>query len=209
MSKTMVILVGPQGAGNHLFAKVLSLHPEVFGWKELLDKNWSGHDQEPFAEYWKDPKKLKDFDWNQSNYYVTSISCPYFDNGKEEVPKFVKFINALQQLDIDVKVAIVGRDQNILRFQQKRVRGKITLNDYYGELKKLSQYYPLFISQELLQLNGHHYLEFLQNYLKIPVTTKGPAVKKIIKENANLKYIVPAKEGKFDELAKISSSKHD
>jgi len=205
----MVILTGPQGAGNHLFSKVLSLHPEVYGWKELLKEEWIGHDKEPFAEYWKDPKKLKEFNWNQSNYYVTSISCPYFGNGEETVPKFMKFISALQQLDIDVKVAIIGRDQNILRFQQQRVRGKISLPKYYGELKKLMQFYPLFISQELLQLNGHHYLEFLQNYLKIPVISKGPQVKKIIKENSNLKYIVSPADGKFDNLARIASSKHD
>ena len=28
----MLIVTGPQGSGNHLFAKLFNLHPEVYGW---------------------------------------------------------------------------------------------------------------------------------------------------------------------------------
>ena len=74
MDKTLVILTGPQGSGNHLWSKILSLHEDVFGWKSLLDNYWEAHRiSEPFAEYWKNPDKLCDFDWSQSEYYFTSI----------------------------------------------------------------------------------------------------------------------------------------
>ena len=58
----LIILTGPQGSGNHLFSKVLALNPAVHGWQDLLDEYWIGHDQEPFAKYWADPKQLDKFD---------------------------------------------------------------------------------------------------------------------------------------------------
>ena len=68
---------GPQGSGNHLWSKILSLHPKVYGWKSLLDNYWEAHRfSEPFCEYWKDPSKLSEFNWKQSEFYFTSISVP-------------------------------------------------------------------------------------------------------------------------------------
>ena len=59
----MLILIGPQGAGNHLWSKIFSLHAEVFGWKSLLENYWEAHRfSEPFAQHWRDHSLLKDFD---------------------------------------------------------------------------------------------------------------------------------------------------
>ena len=50
MMKTLAILTGPQGSGNHLWSKIFSLHEDVFGWKSLLDNYWEAHRySEPFA----------------------------------------------------------------------------------------------------------------------------------------------------------------
>ena len=38
--KTLAVLTGPQGSGNHLWSKIFSLHEDVFGWKSLLDNYW-------------------------------------------------------------------------------------------------------------------------------------------------------------------------
>ena len=38
---TMLILTGPQGAGNHLFSKVFAQHPSVYGWQDLTQEYWS------------------------------------------------------------------------------------------------------------------------------------------------------------------------
>ena len=112
--KTMLILSGPQGSGNHMWSKVLSLHKDVYGWDELNSTYWIGHDREPFNEYWKDPAKLKDFDWSKSDYYMTSISVPYMENGAPTIPKFKEFSGQLEELGIRVIIGIIGRDKNIL-----------------------------------------------------------------------------------------------
>ena len=41
MTKQMLIVTGPQGAGNHLWSKIFSLHPKVYGWKSLLENYYS------------------------------------------------------------------------------------------------------------------------------------------------------------------------
>ena len=56
--KKLLIITGPQGSGNHLFSRLLSLHPDVRGWEEMLTNYWVPSDQEPFAEYWVHPEKL-------------------------------------------------------------------------------------------------------------------------------------------------------
>ena len=74
---TLLIITGPQGSGNHLFSKIFAIHKEVLGWSALLDTHWLGHSEEMFQPLWHDTDKIKDFDWTQSKYFVTSISTPY------------------------------------------------------------------------------------------------------------------------------------
>ena len=92
--KTLCVLIGPQGSGNHLWSKIFSLHEEVFGWKTLLDNYWEAHRlSEPFAEYWKDPDTLRTFDWSQSEYFFTSVSIPLGikSQGTLRCPNVVQF----------------------------------------------------------------------------------------------------------------------
>jgi hypothetical protein len=89
--KQLLIVTGPQGSGNHLFSKVFALHPDVYGWDKLLDTYWIAHKDEPFADYWNRPELLKTFDWSQSDYYVTSISCPYQNVDVTAIPKYEQF----------------------------------------------------------------------------------------------------------------------
>ena len=91
MAKTILILTGPQGSGNHMWAKIFALHPWVAGWSALLNEYWIGHDQEPFADCWRNPDQLKNFDWSVADYFVTSVSTPYMNNGERTVPNIVKF----------------------------------------------------------------------------------------------------------------------
>ena len=140
--KTMLIITGPQGSGNHLFSKIFALHNNVYGWNKLLDTYWIAHKDEPFAEHWTNPELLKTFDWSQSDYYVTSISCPYHNVDTPTIPNYKLFIETLQELDIQVKVAIIGRDQNILKSQQQRVRNRVSLPDFLKELDYLNSSNP-------------------------------------------------------------------
>ena len=186
----MLVLTGPQGAGNHLWSKIFSLHYQVYGWKTLLENYWEAHRfAEPFAQHWKDHSLLAEFDWNQSDYYFTSISCPLGIIGSDVNPVWnpdvAGFANAVRACGIYVEFAIVGRDQTILANQQTRIRTQSTLPLFLEQLPKLSL--PTFLSYELLYLYKQDYLKSLQ--LSIPVAWSDSRIDKILADDANVKYI--------------------
>ena len=186
----MLILTGPQGAGNHLWSKVLSLHPNVYGWKTLLENYWEAHRfAEPFAQHWRDHSLLKSFDWSQSEYYFTSISLPLgivdHDVNPIWMPDLQGFATAVLDCDVEVEIAVVGRDQTILTNQQTRIRTQPTLPLFLEQLPKIWD--PTFLSYELLYLYRQDYLKSLK--LNIPVVWNDPRVDQILEDDANVKYI--------------------
>ena len=186
----LLILTGPQGSGNHLFSKCLALHEDVFGWKTLLNTYWEGHHHEPFAKYWEDPLLLHSFDWTQSEYFVTSISCPYYNDQKPKIPLFERFVNTAEEYVDSIDVAIIDRDQNILKYQQERVRGKHTTPLAHDHFKWLMENTECrFLSQELLYLYTQKYLEQVSRDLDWPIAYWDPEVDEILKKDANEKYI--------------------
>lgn len=196
--KTLVVMTGPQGSGNHLFSKVLATNSAIFGWTNLLKTYWEGHDQEPFAEYWMNPEQLSTFNWDTSDVFVTSISCPFFYKGTECIPDYERFIEEARKY-CKVKVLIIGRDENILKFQQERVRERHTAPDFIEQIDSLMLYNPLFVSQELLYLYRLSYLNSIENFIGIPVSTDDTQIEEILKENANTKYIEPVTDHWLDE----------
>jgi hypothetical protein len=190
MAKKMLILTGPQGAGNHLWSKIFSLHPEVFGWKSLLDNYWEAHRYaEPFAKHWKDYSLLETFDWSQSEYYFTSISVPLGIPGSEVNPiwnpNIVEFAREVNACGVDVEFAVVGRDQTILNKQQTRIRTQPTLLLFLNQLSKIQN--PTFLSYELLYLYKQDYLKSLK--FNIPVAWDDSKINEILADDANTKYI--------------------
>jgi hypothetical protein len=187
--KQFLIVTGPQGSGNHLFSKIFALHNDVYGWDKLLDTYWIAHKDEPFAEHWNNPELLKTFDWTQSDYYVTSISCPYHDVDVPVIPDYQQFIDTLQELNIQVKVAVIGRDQNILKSQQQRVRNRVSLNEFLERLNYLDTLDPVYLSQELLYLYKENYVANIARLLDFPVNISDIRLAEILKQDANSKYI--------------------
>ena len=187
--KTMLIITGPQGSGNHLFSKIFALHPDVYGWDELLDTYWIAHKDEPFANHWNRPELLKDFDWTQSDYYVTSISCPYHNVDVPTIPNYQQFIDTLQELGIQVRLAVIGRDQTILKSQQQRIRNRVSLPDFLDNLDYLNQFDPVYLSQELLYLYKEHYVANIAKLLDFPVNIDNSKIGEILAVDANSKYI--------------------
>jgi hypothetical protein len=204
--KTILILTGPQGSGNHLWSKIFALHPQVTGWRALLDNYWIGHDQEPFAEYWQNPEQLRYFRWAQSDWYVTSMSVPYMMNGTATVPDFKAFVAKLQVAGVRIKFAVLGRDRNIVQMQQTRVRGASTLDTALAEFDQLAA--PVYLSYELLHLYGVIYLENIQQQLAFPIATSDPRLKDILATDANSKYFTPIAHHATDDLARHASRKH-
>ena len=203
--KTILILTGPQGSGNHLWSKIFALHPQVTGWSELLNEYWIGHDQEPFAKYWQDPTQLKYYRWAQSDWFVTSMSVPYINNGEATVPDFRSFVREAQNLGHRVKFAIIGRDQNIVRLQETRVRGAVTVDQAIAAYDQLAA--PVFLSYELLHLYGRKYLESVSQQLGFPIAATDPRLETIMDEDTNSKYFSAVKHHPTDDLARYTSRK--
>lgn len=186
----MLILTGPQGAGNHLWSKIFSLHPEVYGWKTLLDNYWEAHRfAEPFAKHWRNHKLLNEFNWAQSEYYFTSISLPLGIIGSDVNPIWTAdvqgFAATVLDCGVEVEIAVVGRDQTILNNQQTRIRTQSTLPMFMEQLPKL--WNPTFLSYELLYLYKQDYLKSLK--LNIPIAWNDPNINTILENDSNLKYI--------------------
>jgi hypothetical protein len=174
----------------------------------LQEKYWEGHDLEPFAECWKDHLKLNDFDWKQSQYFITSISCPYFDDGVETIPQYKEFINIAKKF-ADIQFLIIGRDRNIIRLQQERVRGKHTTPDFMSQIDSIIfNFRTIFASQEMLYLYKLNYLQWLEKELGLldsEITEDNIRLLEILSKDANEKYISQT-ESELDKIIKLASS---
>jgi len=220
--KKLLIVTGPQGSGNHLWAKIFSMHASVEGWN-MMREEWQGHHEEPFNEYWQEPEKLKDLDISEKRNFVTSISCPYFKDKKPQIPQYAKFIRHAKKKFDKVVVCIIGRDRDILKIQQTRVRKEHTtpmaLDEFErfdktvckGSLEGVDQFVGAentqYASTELLYLYGGQYLKTLQKNLDFPVGWHYETLlKDYLKKNTNAKYLKEIEKGDFDdEVAEASS----
>jgi hypothetical protein len=203
--KTLLVLTGPQGSGNHMWSKIFALHPQVAGWSALLDTYWIGHDQEPWADCWTNPDLLSRRNWGTHNYYVTSASVPYINNGVATIPDFKTFTQQAQAIGLQVKFAVLGRDRNIVEMQQQRVRKGVTLAQALVEFSQFAQ--PTFLSYELLHLYQEQYLQQLSQQLAFPIACTDPRLKEIIQEDTNAKYFSAVDHHPTDDLAKQTSRK--
>jgi len=216
--KKMLIVVGPQGTGNHVWAKILGLHPQVYGWHALQEKYWIGHHLEPFAKVWNDPALLT-FPEEYDNF-VTSCSIPYVYKGGHRVPPILEFIKVAEDQGIKSVVAITSRDKNIIELQQERVRDKITLNDAYRAINEITkneknvnswEHFPdlHFLSYESLYLWRKDYLKSLNDAIDFPIAWWDDRIDKILGSNANAKYIIDPGPQELDkEVKKACEASH-
>lgn len=196
--KKLLIITGPQGSGNHLWSKILAMHPAVQGW--VMADYWEGHHQEPFNEFWHDPTKFETTEFSDTNY-VTSISSPYYRGKEPHRPDYKKFIKYASSI-FDVKTCIIGRDVNIIRSQQNRVRGEVTL--ILDDFKTIEE--PFYISTELLFLYGQEYLKSLSKQLDFPIAwNHATMLIDILKKDANEKYIKDVEDQKLDDIIRDTS----
>ena len=200
--KKLLIITGPQGSGNHLFSRIFSMHECVGGWKQLLDEYWVPSDLEPFAEYWVHPERLTREVFDDYEYWLANVSVPFVYDGVRQTPKILEFAEQAKNLGVDVKIAVIVRDQNIQAEQQLRVRKEITLHIaqkyYYNHL--LTSDFPVhFLDNEALFLHREHYLKYVSNLLSFPICWYDPEVFKFITEDPNRKYIKHVDEYWLDE----------
>lgn len=202
LDKKLLIITGPQGSGNHLFSRLLSLHPDVSGWEELKDKYWVPSDQEPFAEFWVNPELLSRKKFSGCQYHLANVSCPFMYDGTRYVPKILEVAERARSFGIKVQIAIIVRDQNINAEQQRRVRGEVTTpiaqNYYYNILLK-SKFPVHFLDHEAFFLHKEHYLKWVSKILDFPIELDSGKINKFIDQDANHKYVKYVEEYWLDE----------
>ena len=190
--KKLLIVTGPQGSGNHLFSRLLSLHPAVEGWTEMLDQYWVPSDQEPFAEYWVTPELITQEVFDNKDFYFANVSCPFFFDGVRNIPKILEVAERARSFGVEVEIAIVVRDQNINQLQQLRVRKEHTTpvaQKYYYETLLPSNFPVHFLDHEAFFLHTTHYLKWVSRVLNFPIAYDNPDIMKFITEDANHKYV--------------------
>jgi len=201
-AKKLLIITGPQGSGNHLFSRLLSLHPDVSGWEDLLDQYWVPSDQEPFADYWVDPDKLHADHFAGFDYHLANVSCPFMYDGVRYVPKILEVAERASSFGIDVEIAIIVRDQNINAEQQRRVRKEVTTpiaQKYYYETLLTSSFPVHFLDHEAFFLHKEHYLHWVSKTLDFPVELDPVKINRFIDKDANHKYVKYVNEYWLDE----------
>lgn len=198
----LVILTGPQGSGNHLFSKFFSSNSHVHGW-DANAEYWLPHSTETFNECWQDPNKLEHFDFSKSEFWFTSISCPFMKNGEFLLPNYSGFINKCTQLGIKVQVVVIGRDKNVLTFQEQRVRGNVTHTDFSQFIPFLLNYTATFVSLELAYLYGYRYIKHLFDLLGYPsIYLCERTINTILETDSNTKYFSQVELQELDKVAK-------
>ena len=189
--KKLLIVTGPQGSGNHLFARLFSAHPNVVGWESLHDNYWVPSDQEPFARYWVYPEELK---FPEGDFFCANVSVPFFYDGVRQVPKIKEVAQKAMSLGVQPIIAVIVRDRNINELQQVRVGGECTLDiatEYYKDIA------CHFIDHEAFFLYKEKYIEYLGRLLEFPVIKEG--IDNFISVDANHKYVFPCKKHWLDD----------
>jgi hypothetical protein len=127
------------------------------------------------------------------------------NNGTATEPDFKAFVRGVQNLGHKVRFAILGRDQNIVKMQQTRVRGDITMSQAIAAYDQFAA--PVYLSYELLHLYGTKYLESVSQQLAFPIASADPRLKTILLDDTNSKYFDSVAHHPTDDLAQHSSRK--
>ena len=190
--KKLLIVTGPQGSGNHLFARLFSAHPNVVGWESLHDNYWVPSDQEPFAKYWVYPEELK---FPEGDFFCANVSVPFFYDGVRQVPKIKEVAQKAMSLGVQPIIAVIVRDRNINELQQVRVGGECTIDTALEYYKDMAVH---FIDHEAFFLYKEKYIEYLGRLLEFPVIKEG--IDNFISVDANHKYVFPCKKHWLDDV---------
>jgi hypothetical protein len=127
------------------------------------------------------------------------------NNGTATVPDFKGFVSGVQGLGYRVKLAVIGRDKNILQYQETRVRGRVTMDQAVAEYSKFAA--PAFLSYELLHLYGRHYLQKIERELEFPIAWDNPVLDSLLKKDTNSKYFSAIDAQPLDAVAQHASRK--
>jgi len=156
----VILLIGPQGSGNHLWSKVFTTWAD----KEY----WVGHKDEPHSNLWEDMDSWRTHSFSGNT--VISISIPYAVRGNTTFPDIKLWKEIMSERGIDHKICVITRDMNINWLQNKRVR---PVNYYHIAVKYIQTLdIDCFLSTETLLLYKEQYIDQLSKQLDYPIPHK-------------------------------------
>ncbi len=206
--KKLLLLTGPQGSGNHIFSRIFSMHPDVKGWDAILDNYWVPTDEDFFAKYFVDPSQLASDIFQEYDYFVTDISCPFVYDGNITIPRLQEFIDKVQSFGVEVIVCIIVRDEDVNTEQQLRLRKGRTLDIALTEYSKLTSELN-YLSLESLFLHKQNYLKWISKVIDFPLDYTNRDIFKFLEVSPNKKYIKYVDEYWLDDIVKKGLTKFE
>jgi len=201
--KKLLISVGAQGTGNHIFARCFSMHPDVLGWEELKDHYFIKHARDIFVENWIYPQLMEKSYFNDYDYISVNTSFPVNFEGVRYNPKVIEVARRAAEWGIDVRIAVITRDYGITQFQQQRTREGETANEFIKYVKEIllpSEFPVHFINLEAFFIYKKDYLKNISKMIDFPIDTSHPDILKFIKESPNEKYLKYVDDYWLDEV---------
>ena len=181
----VILITGPQGSGNHIWSKILSLHPNVNGWENVNDRYWVPHKDEPHSSLWQDMSLWENHDFAKDT--VISISIPFVTKGVPTFPDIHHWKEIMTGRKIDHSICIITRDKNINYLQNERVR---PVNNYINSLQYIDTLnVDLFLSTETLLLYKKKYLKQISKQLNFPIDYNNNNIYNILSQSFNEKYV--------------------
>jgi hypothetical protein len=116
------------------------------------------------------------------------------------IPRLKEFISKVESFGVEVIVCVIVRDENINTEQQKRLRGRRTLDMALEEYESLEN--VNYLSLESLFLHKKRYLEWISKVIDFPVDINHPEMFKYLEESPNKKYVKYVEEYWLDEVVK-------
>ena len=191
--RRLIVVVGPQGAGNKLFSKLFAMNPATQGWQQLLESDTElDHDLEPFHAAWTDPLLLSEYPWHESEIHVANISFPFVDVDNNIItPNLIEFINHAEKY-ANVTVVVIARDQNIITIQNHSYGRPNSAYVLMEQLQHMENNF-IFVSQESVYLYKHLYWNSIERQLGLPLTDP-ELINVHLTNDRNKKYITNVTE---------------
>jgi hypothetical protein len=156
----VILLIGPQGSGNHLWSKVFTT------WAD--GEYWVGHKDEPHSKLWHDMDSWRTHSFSGDT--VVSISIPYAVGGKTIFPDIKRWKEIMVERGIDHKICAITRDGYINFLQNERVRPENNFKEAVEYIKGLDV--DCYLSTETLLLYQWKYVEQVCRQLEFSIDKK-------------------------------------
>ena len=192
----ILLIIGPQGSGNHIWSKILGT------WAN--SEFWVGHKDEPHSHLWADVELWKKHNWPDVHTLI-SVSAPFAINGTTIFPDIKRWKEIMTDRGLPHEIAVITRDKTINMYQNERLR---PVNNYQNSVDFLNGLeVDAFLSTETLMIYKEKYLQVLNKQLKYPIVAPKD-LDNIVSQSFNEKYVTYVTDSPLDNVVrKVSGYK--